>query len=280
MPGLTGKVAIVTGAGGKRGFGRAIANRLAKEGADIVVVDKFTVPPRDEDLAGDWKGIDSVADEIQALNRQALAITCDITKSKDVDRMVKETVTNFGKVDILVNNAGLHIYSSIQDISDEIWDSHLAVNLTGTFFCSRAVAREMVQRGEGGRIINIASLLGKVGMGNGQTAYCASKFGVVGFTQSLALELASHNILVNAVCPALTATDIHSDAFKAEAEREGISEQEIRTRMQEKIAAQIPLGRLGTLEDIANMVVFLASDEASFITGQSINVNGGLLTAH
>ncbi|MFC1958014.1 SDR family NAD(P)-dependent oxidoreductase [Chloroflexota bacterium] len=277
---LTGKIAIVTGAGGRRGFGRAIAKRLAKDGADIVVIDKFALQLRDKDLTDGWKGIESVADEIKALNRQALAITCDITNSEEVDRMVKDTVAEFGGIDILVNNAGLHIYSSIQDISDEIWESHLAVNLTGTFYCSRAVVQEMMQRGEGGRIINIASLLGKVGMGNAQTAYCASKFGVVGFTQSLALELASHNILVNAVCPALADTDIHNDAFNEEAEREGISVQEIRTRMHDEVIPQIPLGRLTTAGDIANMVAFLASDEASFITGQSINVNGGLLTAH
>ena len=276
---LAGKVAIVTGAAGKRGFGRAIANRLAKEGADVVVVDKFNVPPRGDDLSESWEGLNSVVNEIKALGRQALAIVCDITKSHEVDKMVEESVARFSNVDILVNNAGLDIYSSIADITDEIWDIHLEVNLTGTFFCSRAVARKMMQSGEGGRIVNIASLMGKVGMGNGQMAYCSSKFGVTGFTQSLALELAPYGILVNAVCPALTATDIHSDAFESEAELEGISVQDARDRMHKKVASRVPLGRLGTAEDVANMVAFLVSEEASFITGQSINVNGGLFTA-
>lgn len=276
---LANKTAIVTGAGGRRGFGRAIVNRLAKEGADVVVIDKFRVPPRDEDLTGDWKGIDSVVNDIEALGRQALAITCDITKSQEVDKMVKETVKKFGKVDILVNNAGVPIRCSFLDLTDEIWHLHLGVILSGAFFCSRAVVREMVQRGEGGRIINIGSMWSKVGSKNGQVPYSAAKFGVIGLTQCLALELASHKILVNAVCPAHTPTDFHSDIFKHQAENEGISVQEAKTRMREGIAATIPLGRLATTDDIANMVAFLCSDEASFITGQSINVNGGAFTA-
>lgn len=276
---LAGKVAIVTGAGGKRGFGRAIANRLAQEGADIAVVDKFRVPQRGEDLTGGWRGIDSVVEEIKALGRRSLGIICDISQSQQVDEMVKETTDKLGRVDILVNNAGLDINCSIKEFTDELWNTHLSVNLTGAFFCSRAVVREMLRRGEGGKIINIASLLGKVGMGNGQTAYCASKFGMIGLTQSLALELAPNNILVNAVCPALTTTDIHSDAFQDEAEHEGISIQEASDRMHKAVAARVPLGRLGTVEDLANMVAFLTSEEASFITGQSINVNGGLFTA-
>jgi len=276
---LTGKVALVTGAASKLGFGRAIANRLAREGADVVVVDRIAVLPHDEGSGGDWKGLDSIVDEIKALGRRALAATCDISKSEEVDEMVNKAVTGLGKVDILVNNAGVHMYSGLLKHSDEVWNKILAVNLTGTFYCARAVARQMVQRGEGGRIINVGSLWSKVALSGGQAAYCASKFGVIGLTQSLALELAPHNILVNTVCPALTDTNLHSRDFKADAEREGINEQEVRNRMHEPIAARVPLGRLGTTEDLANMVAFLASDEASFITGQSINVNGGLFTA-
>jgi len=280
MSELLGKVAIVTGAGGKRGIGRAIAKRLAVGGADIVVSDKYNIPPRGEDLTEDWKGLESVAEEIEALGRQCLPLTCDISDSKDVDRMVAETMSRFSRIDILVNNAGVDIYGGFLDFSDELWNLHLAVNLTGTFYCSRAVARELVKMGEGGRIINIASMLGKVGMGNGQTAYCSSKFGVIGFTQSLALELAPYKILVNAVCPALMPTDIHSEDFKKEAERDGTNIQEVAARTHERIKAQVPLGRLGTPEDTANMVAFLTSKEADYITGQSINVNGGLFTAH
>ena len=138
----------------------------------------------------------------------------------------------------------------------------------------------MIQKGEGGRIINIASLMGKMGMGNSQSAYCASKFGVIGFTQSIALELAPQNILVNAICPMLTETDIHSDDFKNEAEEKNISAREASERMHNTVKGRVPLGRLGVPEDIAKMVAFLSSNESSFITGQSINVNGGIFTAH
>ena len=192
--------------------------------------------------------------------------------------MVKDVVTKFTKVDILVNNAGVHIRSNIDSLSDEIWNVQLGVNLTGMLFCSRAVVQEMVRRGEGGRIVNIGSFRSKAASA-GEAAYCASKFGVLGLTQSLALELASHNILVNAVCPALTDTGVNVDMFEDDAKRQGISVEEVRTRMNERVARQIPLGRLGTTVDIANVVTFLVSEEASFITGQSINVNGGLFTA-
>lgn len=279
MYNLAGKVAIVTGANGKRGFGRAIANRLAQEGADIVVVARFAVPPRDEEMIEGWKGLNSVVEEIKALGRQALAITCDITKSKEVDEMVTETIDKFGQIDILVNNAGVHIFGRIESITDEIWYKNIEVNLTGTFFCSRAVAREMIKRNREGRIINIASTHGKQGSGEGDVAYCASKFGVVGLTQSLALELAPHNILVNAVCPGLADTDLAVDHFRNQAQFEDISAQEWRDRLFSQRKAFVPLGRLTTTEDIANMVAFLASKQADFITGQSINVSGGVLTA-
>ncbi|MFC1908617.1 SDR family NAD(P)-dependent oxidoreductase [Chloroflexota bacterium] len=276
---LTSRVAIVTGAAGRHGFGRAIANRLAKEGADVVVIDKFAIPPRDEELTGDWKGLDSVVEDITGFGRRGLAITCDVSQSQEVDKMVEKVITEFGRVDILVNNAGISVQRSILQADDEIWYAHMAVNLTGTFFCSRAVVREMVKRGEGGRIINIGSLWSKVGGGDGKLPYSASKFGVIGLTQSLALEMASHNILVNAVCPTHAATDLHSSLFKKQSEDEGITVEEARTRMREGIAARIPLGRLGTTEDLANLVAFLVSKEADFITGQSINVNGGAFTA-
>jgi NAD(P)-dependent dehydrogenase (short-subunit alcohol dehydrogenase family) len=276
---LSGKAAIVTGAGGRRGIGRAIALRLAREGADVAVVDKSEILSQDAEQDNSWKGISSVAAEIQALGRRGIAIVCDISRSEDVDAMVTETISKLGKIDILVNNAGVHIYAGIKDITNEVWDKHLAVNLTGTFYCSRAVVREMVARGAGGRIINIASVQGKTGVGDRQLAYSVSKFGVIGMTQCLALELAADKILVNSVCPTLTDTDLHYDAFKASAERQGTNIQEPRKRLNEIILNRVPLGRLGMPEDIASMVAFLASDEAVFITGQSINVNGGQFTA-
>ncbi|MFC2007190.1 SDR family NAD(P)-dependent oxidoreductase [Chloroflexota bacterium] len=273
---LSGKVAIVTGSGGKRGFGRAIANRLAREGADIVVVDRYTVSAQDETEG--WKGMTSVVAEIEALGRKAIAVTCDISKSAEVDNMVKEAVGGLSRVDIMVNNAGITSNIKVEDMSDEIWNTQLAINLTGTFFCARAAAREMIRKGEGGRIINIGSFRSKAGA-PGKAAYCAAKFGVGGLTQCLALELASRNILVNAVCPSRTDTAINLDDVRKVAQRESISEHEARVNINERVAAKNPMGRIGTTEDLANAVAFLASDEASFITGQSINVNGGGFTA-
>jgi NAD(P)-dependent dehydrogenase (short-subunit alcohol dehydrogenase family) len=275
-----GKVALVTGAAKKHGIGCAIAVRLAKEGADIAVLDKALVLPGDTESIEGWEGLKSVVSEIQALGCRAVAVTCDITDSSQVDRAVQDIVKKFGQIDILVNNAGIQIICKFLDLKDEIWGAHLMVNLTGTFFVSRAVAKEMVRRGAGGRIINIASQLGKSGSGDGRAAYCASKFGVIGLTQCLALELSPHHILVNSVCPGLTDTDLSADFYRSQAQREGISEKEVRRRTTEQFISHVPLGRLGTVEDVANIVAFLSSEEANFITGQSINVNGGMIVAH
>ncbi len=220
MYNLKNKVAIVTGAGGQKGFGRAIANRLAKDGADVVIVDRLPVLPQDQ--AGGWRGIESVVAEIEAYGQRGLGIVCDITRSHEVDKAVAATILKFGKIDILVNNAGIHINRSLLEMDDAIWNSQIAVNLTGTFFFARSAAREMLKRNQGGRIINIGSLRSKTAA-PGEEAYCASKFGVIGLTQSMALELASHKILVNAVCPALTDTDINLEMFQNQAKNGLIS---------------------------------------------------------
>jgi NAD(P)-dependent dehydrogenase (short-subunit alcohol dehydrogenase family) len=277
---LTCKVALVTGAASKRGFGRAIATRLAREGADVVVTGRTASPHRNRELKDGWRGLEAVTDEIKALGRKALVITCDITKSDEVDKMVEDTVKKFGQIDILVNNAGIHTFSTIDKMSNETWSENISVNLTGTFFCSRAVAREMIKRSKGGKIINIASVNGKAGSGSGSSAYSASKFGVIGLTQSLALELAPHSINVNSVCPTLGDTDMAWENFESEAKRDGITVQEAMERLIKKRVTSIPLRRLVTGEDVANMVAFLASKEAEYITGQSINVDGGFLMAH
>ncbi|MFC1971672.1 SDR family NAD(P)-dependent oxidoreductase [Chloroflexota bacterium] len=277
---LTGKVGIVTGAAGKQAFGRAIATRLAMEGVDVVIVDKFTILPREKDLYEDWKGLETVADEIRSLGRKALAVTCDIAQSNEVDSMVEDIVDKFGQVDILVNNAGVQALSAIDSINDETWNANLSVNLTGTFFCSRAVAGDMRKRGQGGKIINIASTNAKVVMSIGRIGYAASKFGVIGLTQSLALELAPYGINVNSICPGQADTGIHSDIIEIEARKRGIPESEVRSQFFGRTTAKMPLRRLVMPEDIANMVAFLASKESEFVTGQSINVNGGGLMAH
>lgn len=278
MYNLRDKIALVTGAGGKQGFGRAIANRLAEEGADIIVVDKQQKPDRIEDADLEWKGIDSVAGEIRQKGRKALAENCDITESAKVDSLIKNVISAFGKIDVLVNNAGVKISQDVLEITDEAWNLHLAVNLTGMFYCSRAVAREMAKAGKGGKIINIGSMWSKVGS-RYDVPYCASKFGVIGLTQSMALQLAKYGILVNAVCPALTDTGINSEEFSKMAQRQGVSREKARENMYNQAIKSIPLNRLGNSEDVANMVAFLASDQSSYVTGQSINVNGGAFTA-
>ncbi len=285
MYNLDGRVSLVTGAAGRRGIGHAIATRLAKEGSDVVVVDKFVVPPRSEEIG--WQGLNSVVEEIKSLGRQALVFSVDITQVQEVDGLVNKTLARFGKIDILVNNAGVSSAvgreKELKDFTDEAWHTTLAVNLTGTFFCCRAVAREMVTRGEGGKIINISSIRGKVGE-RGQGAYTASKFGVIGLTQVLALELAPYKINVNAVCPGPVDTDILSDLLHIVAEQQSISLEEARSKVWEErfgpSLSDIPLRRLGTPDDIAGVVAFPASREADYITGQAINVDGGLVMSH
>ena len=276
---LKDKIAIVTGAGGQKGLGRAIALRLAQEGAHVAVTDKYAIPTGGQETGASWKGIESVAEEIQAMGRRAMALTCDIADSTDVDRMVAAVVDNIGPIDILVNNAGMYRYMDIVDMSDALWAAHLSVNLTGAFYCLRAVARDMISRGQGGRIINISSLNGKTPTGTAQSAYCTSKFGLIGFTQSAAVELSRHNILVNAICPGLVETDLHSEDFKTTATQRNISAEEVSRQKHEAVKARVPLGRLGVPGDVAKMVAFLCSDEANFVTGQAINVNGGIFTA-
>ena len=253
---LENKVAVVTGAG--RGIGRGIALALAGEGASVVVADI-----RYEDARG-------VAAEVRGLGRESLAVKVDVTKSSEVKRMVERALARFGGVDILVNNAGIIRVGNVVDISEKDWDDVLDVNLKGVFLCSKAVAPHMVAR-RSGKIISISSTAGRRGM-PGKAHYHASKFGVIGFTQCLALELAPDNINVNCVCPGVVTTQMHTKVLTPYAARmQRISEEEAYGR----VIGNIPLRRPQTPEDIGNLVVFLASDEAVNITGQSINVSGG-----
>ena len=292
MYNLDGKVALVTGAGGMRGIGRAVAVRLAKEGASVVVVGRSSGPSKSTDRECKWRGLDSVVDEINALGCQAISVRADISQPQEVDEMMKKTLARFGKLDIMVNNAGVGTTVSdtreggrlaIKDFTDEAWNTTLSVNLTGTFLCCRAAAREMINRGQGGKIVNISSIRGKVAAPL-QGPYSASKFGVLGLTKTLALELAPYRINVNAVCPGATDTDIADKFFQREAERFVTSVQKVRTKYWEDAfgpsLSGIPLGRLGTPDDIANVVVFLVSEESNYVTGQAINVDGGLVTAY
>lgn len=267
---LNGKVALVTGAAGAQGLGRAIALRLAQEGADLVVNDLS------EDI-GPRQGLPAVVSEIEALGRRALPVYADVADARQVDAMVAAALEAFGRVDILVNNAGAPAGADrvpVVDLEEEAFDLIQRVNVKGTFLCSRAVARHMIARGGGGRIINISSVSGKYGLAR-FAAYCASKFAVRGFTQSLALELAPQQITVNAICPGLLATERIDDMAAALAPS-GVDASEQRQSMIASALAGTPLGRMTETSDVASMAAFLASDQAAFITGSSPTVDGGI----
>jgi 3-oxoacyl-[acyl-carrier protein] reductase len=239
------KVAVVTGA--SRGIGRSIALALAAEGARIVAVDL---------------GLDDtekLAEEIRAQGGEALAVVGNVTVAEDAERMIKAAVDKFGRVDILVNNAGITKDGLLLRMKDEDWDAVLNVNLKGAFLCSRAAAKVMTKQ-RYGRIINIASIVGQMGNA-GQANYCASKAGLIGLTKSNARELAKRNVTVNAVAPGFIATPM-TDALP--------------DKVKQELLAQIPQERLGSADDIANAVLFLAAERSGYITGQVIGVNGGM----
>ncbi|MDY7031545.1 MAG: 3-oxoacyl-[acyl-carrier-protein] reductase [Thermodesulfobacteriota bacterium] len=242
---LEGKVALVTGAA--QGIGKATALLLAKKGADMVVADMNAEKAKD------------VAGEIEKIGRKCLVSTIDVADSQEAELMVKETIDTFGRIDILINNAGIVKDSLLLRMKEESWDQVLNVNLKGTFNCTKAAAKFMAKK-KSGKIVNIASIAGE--MGNvGQANYSASKAGVIGFTKTVAREFASRGINVNAVAPGFI------DTAMTRALPEDITE---------NLKNQIPAQRLGTPEDIAEAVFFLVSDASSYITGQVINVNGGL----
>jgi len=239
------KVAVVTGA--SRGIGRSISLALAAEGARIVAVDL---------------GLDDtekLAEEIRAQGGEALAVQGNVTVAADTERMIKAAVEKFGRVDILVNNAGITKDGLLLRMKDEDWDAVLNVNLKGAFLCSRAAAKVMAKQ-RYGRIINIASIVGQMGNA-GQANYCASKAGLIGLTKSNARELAVRNVTVNAVAPGFIATPM-TDALSE--------------KVKQDLLAQIPQERLGSADDIANAVLFLAAERSGYITGQVIGVNGGM----
>lgn len=272
---LSGKVAVVTGAGGRRGIGRAIATRLAREGADVVVTD-IMKPPHPDDAANDWRGIDSVVAEIEGMGRRALGLYSDVTQVDQVREMVERTVNTLGKIDIFVANAGSQPGADrklLVELEEDAFDLVQRVNVKGTFLCLREVARHMIARGGPGKIITMSSRAGKQGTAR-YAAYCASKFAVIGMTQALALELGEYKINVNAICPGLV--DTERVYFMADALRpDDMSVDDYRQSMLEDRARITPLGRAAVAEDIANTAAFLASDQSDYLTGLSISVSGG-----
>ena len=242
---LSEKVVIVTGA--SRGIGRAIAEALAREGASVVVCSRTLEANRE------------TAERIEAEGGSAHAYQVDVTDAESVAALVKGVVDKFGRIDILVNNAGVTADNLLLRLKEADWDKVIDTNLKGTFNCTKAVARTMIKQ-HGGKIINIASVVGMVG-NPGQANYCAAKAGIIGLTKSVARELASRNITVNCVAPGLIRT----------AMTESLSDQ-----AKEQAEGLIPLGRMGEPEDVAQVVVFLASTAADYITGEVIRADGGM----
>lgn len=275
---LSGKVAMVTGCGGERGFGRAIARRLAQEGADLVVTDVTPAGTRvPTKPATGWGGLDAVAEEIRGAGRRAVTAIVDVRSLDDIRSAVERAVEQFERIDILVNNAAAPAGEdrvSVVDLSEAAWDIVIDTNLKGTFLCSKVVASGMLRDGVRGRIINVASTSGKRGSPE-LAAYCASKFGLIGFTQSLAMELAPAGITVNAICPGVADTERLDYMGRR---RDGSYDGQLRAEAVKGEAVGIPLGRVATAADIAPIVAFLASDDAGYMTGQAINVDGGRIT--
>jgi len=278
MSSLEGKVAIVTGTASKRGMGHAIALRLAREGANLVITDKYPAPqslfPGDEG----WGGLEAEVAEIEALGRQAMSLVLDISNSKDVDAMVNKTLEKFGRIDILVHCAAIRgpVGKPAVELSEKEWRDIIDVNTTGSFLIAKAVAKSMIARGEGGRIVLIASMAGTHGVA-GSVAYSVSKYGVISLVKTLALELGRHKINVNAINPGAVITNLRDEAFAKMAKEEGITWDEAREKDYQKMGALIPLGRLGSTDEVADLAYFLVSDMSTYITGEAIGISGGLI---
>lgn len=246
---LTNKTAVVTGA--SRGIGRAIALELARQGANVIV----------NYSGSEQKALDVVA-EIEAHGGKALAVQANISNAESVQALMKQAIDTFGSLDILVNNAGITRDNLLMRMKEDEWDDVINTNLKGVFLCTKAVSRQMMKQ-RAGRIINISSIVGVAG-NPGQANYVAAKAGVIGLTKTTAQELASRNILVNAIAPGFITTEM----------TDGLPEE-----LKETMLKQIPLAKLGQPEDIAKAVTFLASDSANYITGQTLHIDGGMVMA-
>ncbi len=271
LTGLDNKVAVVTGAGRMRSIGRPIAVELAKAGCDVVVTGTGRNPehyPDDEREAG-WRDIDSVAAEVRGVGRRALPLVSNVSDPEACGALVEQTVKEFGRVDFVVNNAGAARGSDrvpVVELAVEDWRKVIDVNLSGSFYMSRAFGQKLIEQGEGGAIINISSIAGKMFPPNA-AAYAASKAGLQALTASMAREVGQHGIRVNAICPGIIDTYRMDDIPRGEV-------------WNNMVKQMIPVGRAGTGDDIAWATVFLCSEQGAWITGQSYNVDGGTVVQH
>jgi meso-butanediol dehydrogenase/(S,S)-butanediol dehydrogenase/diacetyl reductase len=275
--GIRGKKAFVTGAGTKMGMGRAIALRLAAAGADVAILDRYARPKTNYPGDAGWGGLDEELQEIKAHGVDGLALVADVSNSGDCKEATAAVLKKFGRIDLFVHSAAIRgpVNVPVVELSEEDWKAQMDVNLTGTFLISQPVVRHMVERGGPGKIILISSVGAKVGA-PGNAAYTASKWGVLGFTKSLALELAALRINVNSLCPGHINTDLRDKWIDEQSTLLGITPEEFRKQAYAQMASTVPLGRAGTAEDIADVATFLLSKQADYMTGQGINVSGGV----
>lgn len=273
MGNFSGKTAVITGSGRGKGLGQAIAQKLAEEGANIVVSDIGSQRDEATDAKhiGSTEAMDAVAKELREHGGQVSTFVADVRQRSDMQALARHAVDTHGSLDIWVNNAGIgYIMSPLMDVTEDDWNAVIDVNLTGCFWGLQAAAEVMVAQKTGGRIINIASQAAKSGFPFAQ-AYCSSKHGLVGLTRSASIELGPEKITVNNVCPNHVTTGLGDWQNKFMSKSLGLSEEDYLQRMRDKI----PMRRVGMPEDTANAVAFLCSDEASYITGESLNVSGG-----
>jgi 3-oxoacyl-[acyl-carrier protein] reductase len=271
LTGLTDKVAVVTGAGRMRSIGRPIAVELARAGCDIVLTGTGRSPDRypDDETAAGWRDIESVADEVRALGRRAITAVSDVADLVAVEALAARTMAELGRVDILVNNAGAsrgEDRKPVIDLDPALWRTVIDVNLTGSFLMSKVFGQLLVSGGRGGSIVNISSIAGKV-MSPSTAAYAASKAGLQALTACMSGEVARAGVRVNAICPGIIDTSRMDDIGRGET-------------WESFIDTRIPMGRAGTGEDIAHTVLYLCSDQGSWVTGQSWNVDGGTVVQH
>jgi NAD(P)-dependent dehydrogenase (short-subunit alcohol dehydrogenase family) len=275
---LKDRVCLVTGAGSTRGMGHAISVRFASEGANVVVVDREMAPKSIWPGEENWRGLEAVVEEIRTAGGEGMAIVGDISSSKDVDTIVAKTMEKFGKIDIFVQCVGIRgpIATPIVELDEEVWRKIIDVNLTGPFLIGKAVAKTMIAQPEGKKIIFISSLAGSRGY-VGSAAYCASKHGVIGLAKTLALELAPYKINVNIISPGAFETNLRDESIAERAKAQGITVAELLEKQAEgpQMGPQIPLGRMGRTDDIADLIMFLVTDQSSYITAQEIRISGG-----